>query len=199
MLRYRNNMDVRLHRLRLGFFERGLDPGRRTRWPGDGAGRRPRLALPRGRPGWLGYGGWFLRRRLGGRGPGRSGPGLGRSGEPRGLRLSDLWRLRAGGFGGLVGRPWVSLVGWFGGVFGFPVGPVLDRCRDLGDRLQDRQEELLDRISCLLGGSAPEKPPGQPPPEALAEQADQCGEGGERGGTRHGGYVSQRAGLVKLK
>jgi hypothetical protein len=195
MLRYRNIMGVHLHRLRAGFFWRDADPGRPGRWPGGGAGGRPRWARPLRRTGCLGCGGWPLRRLRGGRGTGRSGRSPDRAAEPRGLRLSDRWRLRplwrrgpAGGFRRLVGP---------GGVFGFPVGPVLDRLGDPGDRLQDREEELLDRIFRLLGGSAPEKPPGQPPPKTLAEQADQLRDDGERGGRRHGGYVSQRARHVK--
>jgi hypothetical protein len=193
---------MRPHRLRSGFFWRDVDPGRRERGPGGGAGGRPRWALPRGRTDCLGCGGWPLRRLRGGRGPGppllgQRGPGRDRAAEPRWLRLSDLWWLRrpwrlgpAGGFRRLVGR---------GGVFGLPVGPVLDRCGDLGDRLQKRDEELLDRIFRRLGGSAPEKTPHQPPPESLAEQADQMGDDGERGGRGHGGYVSQPARCVKRK
>jgi len=50
--------------------------------------------------------------------------------------------------------------------------------------------------SSAWGGAAPEQPPGQPPPEALAEQADQCGENGERGGRRHSRKLPQRARLV---
>jgi hypothetical protein len=190
-LRSRNVKGALPHRLRAGFFWRDADPLRRVRWPGVGAGGRPRGALPLRRTGGVGCGGWLLRRLRGGRGPGRSGPGLERAGEPRGLRFSDRWRLSAGGFRRLVGWPWVSLVGFPGGVFGFPVGPVLDRCGDLGDRLQEREEELLDRVFHRLGGASPKQPPRQPPPEALAEQADQCGENGERGGRRHGGYVAQ--------
>jgi len=196
-------MGVLRHRLRLGFFWRDAGPGRRARWPGGGAGGRPRWARPLGRLRWFGCG-WSLRRLWAWRGPGpprlgQRGPGRERPEEPRGLRLSDLPRFSLGGFWDLAGGPWVSLVGFPGGVFRLPVGPVLDRLGDPGDCLQDRQEELLDRIFRLLGGSAPEKPPGQPPPESLAEQADQVGDDGERGGRRHGGYVSQPARLVKSK
>jgi hypothetical protein len=197
-------MGVLLHRLRAGFFWRDADPGRWVRWPGVGAGKRPRWALPRRRTGCWGFGEWPLRRLRGGRGPGpprlgQRGPGLDRAVEPRGLRIrfSDRGRLAAGGFWGLVGRPWGSLVGWFGAVFGFPVGPVLDRLGDPGDRFQEREEKFLDRILLLLGCSAPEQTPRQPPPESLAEQADQLRDDGERGGRRHGGYVSQCARGVK--
>jgi len=73
----------------------------------------------------------------------------------------------------------------------------LDRLGDPGDRFQERENELLDRIFRLLGGAAPEKTPHEPPPETLAEQADQLGDDGERGGGRHSGKVAQSAGLVK--
>jgi hypothetical protein len=196
ILRQRNKIGVLRHRLRAGFFWRDADPGGREREPGVGAGGRPRWALPLGRTGCLGCGGCSLRRLWGGRGPGRSGRGLERPVEPRGFRLSDLWRLRPlwrrGPAGGFRWR-----VGWFGGVFRLPVGPVLDRLGDPRDRFQDREEEVLDRVFRLLGGFAPKQPPGQPPPEALAEQADQLGDDGERGGRRHGGYVAQRARRVK--
>jgi hypothetical protein len=199
LLRIWNEMGELPHRLRAGFFWRDADPGGRERWPGGGAERRPRWTLPLRRTRRGGCCGWSLRRFWGGRGPGRSGRSLDRAGEPRGLRLSDRGRLPVGGFWGLVGGPWVSLVLFPGSVFGLPVGPVLDRCRDLGDRLQDREEKVLDRVFRLLAGFAPKQPPRQPPPESLAEQADQCGENGERGGRRHGGYVAQRTGLVKCK
>jgi hypothetical protein len=186
-------MDVRLHRLRVGFFWRDDGPGGRERWPGGGVGGLPRWALPFRPTGCLGWCGCWLRRRWGGRRPGPPGPRLG---EPRGFRLRFSERLRrwfpAGGFRGLGGRPCVPLVEGFGGVFGFPVGPVLDRCGDPGDRLQERENELLDRILRRLGCSAPEQTPRQPPPEALAEQADQCGEHGERGGRRGTMYRNRR-------
>jgi len=194
-LRHQNVKGALPHRLRAGFFWRDVDPEEPGRWLGVGAAGRPRGALPLRRTGGVGCGGWLLRRLWGGRGPGRSGPGLERPEEPRGLRR---WRSPpAGGFWGLVGGPWVSLVGFPGSVFGLPVGPVLDRLGDPGNRLQDREEKFLDRIVRRLRGSAPEKPPRQPPPETLAEQADQVGDDGERGGGRHGGYVSQPARRVK--
>jgi hypothetical protein len=189
-------MGVRRHRLRSGFFSREVEPGGRERRPGGRRSERRRWALPLRRTGYLGCGGWPLRRLRGGRGPGRSGPGLERPVEPRGFRLSDLWRLRPLWRRGPVGS-FRRLVGWLGEVFGFPVGPVLDRLGDPGDRLQEREDELLDRIFRRLGGSTPKQPPGQPPPEALAEQADQLGDDGERGGRRHGGNIPSWAYRVK--